>query len=76
MHLVSAIAQRVHIPGAGLDSEFAEGESIWTESSYKYEPEGVAAMGARAGLAARAAVDRCGRAVCADPVRALRLAAG
>ena len=52
MHLVSAIAQRVHIPGAGLDSEFAEGESIWTESSYKYEPEGVAAMGARAGLAA------------------------
>ena len=24
---------------------FAEGESIWTESSYKYEPETVVAMG-------------------------------
>ena len=28
---------------------FDAGESIWTESSYKYEPEAVAAMGARGG---------------------------
>ena len=50
MHLVSAVAQQVHVPGAGLVVAFSEGESIWTESSHKYEPEGVAAMGARAGL--------------------------
>jgi L-histidine Nalpha-methyltransferase len=50
MHLVSAAAQQVHVPGAGLVVPFSQGESIWTESSYKYEPDGLAAMGARAGL--------------------------
>ena len=41
MHLVSLAQQRVHIPGAGLVIDFHAGETIWTESSYKYEPAGV-----------------------------------
>jgi L-histidine N-alpha-methyltransferase len=39
MHLVSLASQRVHIPVADLTIDFQAGESIWTESSYKYEPE-------------------------------------
>jgi L-histidine N-alpha-methyltransferase len=39
MHLVSLAQQRVDIPAADLSIEFQAGESIWTESSYKYEPE-------------------------------------
>ena len=39
MHLVSLGAQRVQIPVAGLTIDFQAGESIWTESSYKYEPK-------------------------------------
>jgi len=41
MHLVSRRRQRVRIPAAHLEFELADGESIWTESSYKYRPEGV-----------------------------------
>jgi uncharacterized SAM-dependent methyltransferase len=44
MHLVSQRRQRVRIARAQLDFEMAEGESIWTESSYKYTPEGIAAL--------------------------------
>ena len=33
---------------------FAEGERIWTESSYKYEPAQIEAMGARAGFSTEA----------------------
>jgi dimethylhistidine N-methyltransferase len=36
MYLVSTRAQRVHIAGIGLDVEFAAGEPIHTENSYKY----------------------------------------
>jgi dimethylhistidine N-methyltransferase len=39
MHLVSTCHQRVRIPRADLDLTLAEGERIWTESSYKYTPE-------------------------------------
>jgi len=39
MHLVSEIAQSVRIPGAHIEIEFAEGESIHTESSYKFTTE-------------------------------------
>ena len=39
MHLVSLAQQRVTIPDADLSIEFQAGESIWTESSYKYEPD-------------------------------------
>jgi len=41
MHLVASRAQRVRIPGASLDVTFDEGETIWTESSYKYRPDDV-----------------------------------
>ena len=44
MHLVSLRSQRVVIPGADLDFFMQEGETIWTESSYKYEPQQVTAM--------------------------------
>jgi L-histidine Nalpha-methyltransferase len=36
MHLVSTRAQRVDVPASGLSIELAAGETIWTESSYKY----------------------------------------
>jgi L-histidine N-alpha-methyltransferase len=38
MSLVSMIRQRVRIDAIGLELAFAEGEHIWTESSYKYTP--------------------------------------
>jgi L-histidine N-alpha-methyltransferase len=53
MHLVATVAHEVPIPGARCLVSFAEGESIWTESSYKYEPAGVVAMGRNTGWAAR-----------------------
>jgi len=39
MHLVSEREQRVQIPAAHVDITLAEGDTIWTESSYKYELE-------------------------------------
>ena len=50
MHLVSLGRQRVRIPAAQLDFVLEEGESIWTESSYKYRPEGIATMLERSGF--------------------------
>ena len=50
MHLVAASAQHVRIPGASLEVDFAAGETIWTESSYKYRPEAVVLMLERAGF--------------------------
>jgi dimethylhistidine N-methyltransferase len=41
MHLVSACRQRVVVPAASLDITFAAGETIWTESSYKFQPDGI-----------------------------------
>jgi L-histidine Nalpha-methyltransferase len=38
MHLVSLTAHEVVVPGARLRFTLDEGETIWTESSYKYEP--------------------------------------
>jgi L-histidine Nalpha-methyltransferase len=51
MHLVSLRLQEVSIPGARLTVRFAKGESIWTESSYKFDLEGIHALGRRAGFA-------------------------
>ncbi len=48
MHLVSRAAHAVEV--AGVPARFARGESIWTESSYKYRPRGVAALAAAAGF--------------------------
>ena len=53
MHLESLQAQTVDLPGAGFSVRFAEGESIWTESSYKYRTDGVRELGAAVGLAVR-----------------------
>ena len=53
MHLVSAREQAVRIASAGIEVRFAAGELIWTESSYKYEPEGIVEMGVDAGFAPR-----------------------
>ncbi len=50
MYLVSRREQTVRIPGAGITVEFRPGEGLWTESSYKYTPEGVAALVEGAGF--------------------------
>ena len=48
MHLESLIAQRVHIPanccGPALTLDFAPGETIHTENSYKFTPAAVEAL--------------------------------
>src|SRR5262249_25880826 len=47
MYLVSRSEQLVTIPGAGVRARFFEGETLFTEASYKYVPELlVAAVGA------------------------------
>jgi dimethylhistidine N-methyltransferase len=50
MHLVSRRAQEVAIAAANVTIPFAAGETIWTESSYKYEPDEIISRGARAGF--------------------------
>lgn len=50
MHLVSARLQNVHVPGARLSLTFEAGETIWTESSYKYRRADVQPLLARAGF--------------------------
>jgi len=54
MHLRSSRRQRIEIREAGLDFEMAEGEMIWTESSYKYHPPQIIAMLERSGFRVRA----------------------
>ena len=53
MHLVSRRDQLVRVTASGAAVTFHRDESIWTESSYKYEPEEIIVMGADAGFAAR-----------------------
>jgi dimethylhistidine N-methyltransferase len=50
MHLVSRRRQRVRVPSAHIDLTMQEGETIWTESSYKYEPDELATLVERAGF--------------------------
>ncbi len=50
MHLESKQRQMVRIPAADLCVEFAEGETIWTESSHKYAAEEVFEMARNAGF--------------------------
>jgi L-histidine Nalpha-methyltransferase len=50
MHLVSTRRQVIEIPRAVCRVAFEQGESIWTESSYKFEPRGLVQLGARARL--------------------------
>jgi L-histidine N-alpha-methyltransferase len=51
MHLESRADQRVTIAAAATSVQFARGERIWTESSYKYDPAQIDQMGMRAGFA-------------------------
>jgi dimethylhistidine N-methyltransferase len=50
-HLVSRRDQLVTIADADVSIPLAAGESIWTESSYKYQPRGLVEMGRAAGFA-------------------------
>jgi dimethylhistidine N-methyltransferase len=50
MHLQSKVWQRVTIQAAGQRVSLQEGETIWTESSHKYNPQEVIQMGARTGF--------------------------
>ncbi len=50
MHLVARWPQRVLVPGAGMAFDFAEGESIWTESSHKFTAAEVLDMAAGGGF--------------------------
>ena len=49
MHLRSRAKQSVRIGALGLDVKFREGETIWTESSHKFTPEGVDRLGKNSG---------------------------
>jgi L-histidine N-alpha-methyltransferase len=50
MHLVSMRAQRVPIDALELEIDFAEGESIHTESSYKHDDATLAALASACGF--------------------------
>jgi L-histidine N-alpha-methyltransferase len=50
MHLVSRRRQRVRIPAAHVDITLDAGDTIWTESSYKYGPEELDALLGSAGF--------------------------
>jgi dimethylhistidine N-methyltransferase len=50
MHLVSTAAQRVRIEALELEIDFAEGETIHTESSYKHNADTLAALAAASGF--------------------------
>lgn len=53
MHLVSQVAQTAALPTLGLQVEFAEGETIHTENSYKYSLDQIDDIAARAGWEVR-----------------------
>jgi dimethylhistidine N-methyltransferase len=50
MHLASLHAQEVRLAG-GVRIRFEAGETIWTESSYKYTEDSIADLGLRTGFA-------------------------
>jgi L-histidine N-alpha-methyltransferase len=51
MHLLAMGAQRVRIPRLDMTLDLADGEDIWTESSYKFTRDSTEAALAQAGLA-------------------------
>jgi dimethylhistidine N-methyltransferase len=54
MHLLSRMRQRVAVRGADLAFVMEPGETIWTESSYKFRPAEIASMLERSGFRVRA----------------------
>ena len=53
MHLVSLAPQEVHVTECQLSIRLETGETIWTESSYKYEPAGIRQLVEPAGFVQR-----------------------
>jgi len=53
MHLQSRIHQQVRIADLDRAIEFRKQETIWTESSHKFQPEQIESMAAGAGFACR-----------------------
>jgi dimethylhistidine N-methyltransferase len=51
MHLVTEETQHVRVAVLGLDLWLAPGETIWTESSYKFLPDELPRMGGASGFA-------------------------
>jgi dimethylhistidine N-methyltransferase len=51
MHLESRVAQRVHFAALDFAADFAAGETIHTENSYKYQPSEAENLLTRAGFA-------------------------
>jgi dimethylhistidine N-methyltransferase len=49
MHLRSRAAQDVRIEALGITVSFAEGETIWTESSHKFRADEIPGIGCRSG---------------------------
>lgn len=49
MHLRSTVTQTVHVPRAGVNVKFNEGETIWTENSHKYSVEEIGGIAERTG---------------------------
>jgi len=50
MHLRSLMNQGVSIPGAGIEVELAEGETIWTETCHKYSLEELNSIAIQSGF--------------------------
>jgi L-histidine Nalpha-methyltransferase len=50
MYLVSAFGQKVRVDHLGLEVDFAEGEAIHTENSYKYSPAEIETLATDSGL--------------------------
>jgi uncharacterized SAM-dependent methyltransferase len=44
MHLVGTRPQHVRVPAAHIEIVMKEGDTIWTESSYKYRRDDLMAM--------------------------------
>jgi dimethylhistidine N-methyltransferase len=54
MHLESLADQAAHVRGLELTLELTRGETIWTESSHKFDRDEVGAMAERAGFSSAA----------------------
>ena len=54
MHLRSRARQTAFIPGADCQAEFQPGETIWTESSHKFQLSELAAMAEQSGFGVQA----------------------
>jgi dimethylhistidine N-methyltransferase len=53
MHLVSTRLQHIRVADADVELTMKEGDTIWTESSYKYRPSQIVALLERNGFAFR-----------------------